>query len=745
MADNEIGILIKAQEQTQAAFTAARGELQKLGQQGQQTNKLLGGLTAGLGALGVAFSASAVIGFAKDIVDTAGNINDLSQAMGVSTDAVQDFKSVAEQSGATIDDVGAAINKLNVEAGNGAAGFEKLHLNLAEIQALSPEDRFRAVADALQEIKDPAERAAIGQELLGKGYKNLAASIDQGIGSTRDANKMSKETIDTLDSFGDTLVRLGTKTKNFFGEALAKAINTPRDVIRDMTADLDRLGIAIDKVVAKAPKIPDAFKGLSRADVTLKGLNADEVGQIEEALNKERKALDETAKAADAHAKKIKEVQDALFGRTAIAAANDYIKALGSIDNLSKVSTEDQKKLNEAALAAIDAYKRLGQTAPAALNQLYVRTVPLPEVTRGLVNVIKDLGTEAEVTIPKLYDLPKPIAITSEELELLGRKSSLTMKDLIPAAAKESKVSFDGISRALSELAQVSGTTFGGMVSTMAQVVSAASAAQHSIELVMHSGDKDASGKGKGFEGILELTTGILGIVAAAVQAAKAIASLFDRNKGRDLIVDFAETLGGFDALHVKLLELGDEGEALWIKLTQGVGRNNPKEAQAAIDAVTAALEKQKQKQDQVGDVTEESALVTIETATQASEALDVVYKKLGDSKGAWSDWAESVMSDIARVAASVGAVMVPEPPDSAAVPGFAGGTHGAYLDFGAGTPVMLHGRERVVTEQEGRLGGGDVHVYIGNEQLDARMVRVARKDAATGGLRTRATTGRSY
>lgn len=750
MADNEIQILIKAQEQTQQAFTQARSEIQKLGQQVQQTNKLLGGLTAGLGALGVAFSATAVIGFAKDILDTAGNINDLSQAMGVSTDAVQDFKSVAEQSGATIDDVGAAINKLNVEAGNGAAGFEKLHLNLAEIQALSPEERFRAVADALQEIKDPAERAAIGQELLGKGYKNLAASIDQGIGSMRDANKMSKETIDTLDSFGDTIVRLGTKTKNFFGEALAKAINTPRDVIREMTADLDRLGIAIDAVVAKAPKIPDAFKGLSRSDVTLPGLNAEEAAQVEEALNKERKALDETAKAADSHAKKIREVQDALFGRTAIAAAKNYLEALGSINNLSKVSDEDQKKLNDAARAAIDAYKRLGETAPAALNQLYVRTVPLPNITEKLADVVKDLGTEAQIAIPKLYDLPKPIDDTTAAIKLLEEhaiKSSLTLKDLIPAAAKQSTLSFDDMARSLAELATISGGTFGGVTRDLSQLVSAASAAAKGIQQIS-KGTEDLH-EGSKSQGILELIGGISDLTAAAVAAGKAIAhlfsSIFDRDKGRDLVEDFAKSLGGFDALHNQLLQLGDEGEQLWITLTQGVGRNNPQQAQAAIDAVTAALDKQSQKQDDATDATEEGALATIETATQASQALDLVGEKLETNKGQWSDWADSVMSDIARVAASVGAVMVPEPPDSAAVPGFAGGTHGAYVDFGAGTPVMLHGRERVVTEQEGRLGGGDVHVYIGNEQLDARMVRVARKDAATGGLRTRTSAGRSY
>jgi hypothetical protein len=727
MADNqELAILLRAQNLTQQAFEKARKDIENLGNQGKKTNDYLGMLTKGLGAVGIAFSAGAVIGFAKEILDTAGNINDLSQAMGVSTDAVQDFKAVAEASGATIENVGDAINKLNVEAGNGASGFEKLHLNLAEIQALSPEDRFREVAIALQQIQDPAERAALGQELLGKGYKNLAASIDQGIGSMRDANKMSKETIDTLDSLGDTLLSLGTKTKNFFGEALAKAINTPRDVLHEMTADLDRLGIAIDAVAAKAPKIPDAFKGLSRDAVSPKGLSAEEAAQIEDALNRERKALDDTARAADQHARKVRELSDAIFGRTAIAAANDYLQALGSVNNLSKLSAEEQKKLNAAALEAIEAYTRLGTVAPAALNQVYVLTAQLPDATRGIVDVVKDLGREAEITIPTLYDLPKPIAITSDELELLGRKSSLTLKDLIPAAAKQSTSSFREMQRALADLGMEAGGTFGQIVRDLEQLSAAeAQGAKGVAELgtgIAELGEGSPTG-------ILDIVSGVTDLTSAAIKAGKAIKDLFskifDRDQGRDLVVNFADALGGFDALHQQLLTLGDEGEQLWIKLTQGVGRNNPKEAQAAIDEVTKALDEQKDKQGQVTGVTEDAALATIETATQASEALDLVNEKLGESEAAWHDWSASVMNDIAKVAASLGALGVTSPgAPAAAVPGFAGGTHGAYLDFGAGTPVMLHGRERIVTEAEGRGSGG---VFIGTTVIQVDGHEIAR------------------
>ena len=40
-------------------------------------------------------------------------------------------------------------------------------------------------------------------------------------------------------------------------------------------------------------------------------------------------------------------------------------------------------------------------------------------------------------------------------------------------------------------------------------------------------------------------------------------------------------------------------------------------------------------------------------------------------------------------------------------LPGFTTGTRGQFLDFGRGTPVILHGRERVMTEAEGRQDGG--------------------------------------
>jgi len=58
-------------------------------------------------------------------------------------------------------------------------------------------------------------------------------------------------------------------------------------------------------------------------------------------------------------------------------------------------------------------------------------------------------------------------------------------------------------------------------------------------------------------------------------------------------------------------------------------------------------------------------------------------------------------------------------------IPGYAGGTHGKFVDFGAGQTVRLHGKERVMTEGESTGGGVariEVPVYLDGREV-ARVV----------------------
>lgn len=108
-------------------------------------------------------------------------------------------------------------------------------------------------------------------------------------------------------------------------------------------------------------------------------------------------------------------------------------------------------------------------------------------------------------------------------------------------------------------------------------------------------------------------------------------AGLFNRHKGRDLVEDFAAGFGGFNALHEQLNALEGGGEKFWIALTQGVGRNNPDQARAAIEMVTAALEAQKKKQAEAAVAAQDASKVMVDAQNAATAGVKARISELGN------------------------------------------------------------------------------------------------------------------
>lgn len=114
--------------------------------------------------------------------------------------------------------------------------------------------------------------------------------------------------------------------------------------------------------------------------------------------------------------------------------------------------------------------------------------------------------------------------------------------------------------------------------------------------------------------------------------------NLFDRNKGRDLIEDFIGSFGGDRAFRDRLnRELGGiNAEALFAQIAR-VGRNNKKQAQEAIDAVTAALERAEKAWGTLLSTINNRAAVLIGPLDKIKESL----KNLGTDGDAGSEFAK--------------------------------------------------------------------------------------------------------
>jgi hypothetical protein len=245
-------------------------------------------------------------------------------------------------------------------------------------------------------------------------------------------------------------------------------------------------------------------------------------------------------------------------------------------------------------------------------------------IDHSMIPVVRRLGTEVKLIAPELNALISPLKITNEMIPAGVARLGTEVAIVVPKV-EEVTAGIGDLSASMAQLAQISGGAFGKMSGGFATIIGSADAADKAL-------DTFKSGLGKGLGGITSMATGIGGVITAALAAAQAIKAMWgalDRNKGRDLVKDFAGSMGGFDALHRELLTLGAEGESLWVRLTQGVGRNNPTEAQAAIDAVTGAFERQRIKAGEVADAVG-ATLPTYGDVTSAAERYGLTVDGIG-------------------------------------------------------------------------------------------------------------------
>jgi hypothetical protein len=134
------------------------------------------------------------------------------------------------------------------------------------------------------------------------------------------------------------------------------------------------------------------------------------------------------------------------------------------------------------------------------------------------------------------------------------------------------------------------------------------------------------------------------------------------------------------------LLEMGETGEQLWIKLTQGTGQNNPEQAARNIAEVEDAIRRHEEAARDAGEATEEEAQATIETATEAAQALDELAPKIQANVEEWRKWSDQVTAFLQSVADNIRSLPMPA---VLPAPTAAGLTAPATSEGGGGTAVI--------------------------------------------------------
>jgi len=159
------------------------------------SNAALSAVKANAGNFAMA-AGSAIVGFA---VKSVGAFQDLAlasgkfaEATGLSVEEASRFIEVGGDIGLEAGTIETAIGRMNKVLGGTPKVFQQLGVEIAKtgIGATDVNQTFLNVIDRLNAIEDPAQRAAVASQLLGKGWQSMAELI--ALGSDELSNSLSQ-------------------------------------------------------------------------------------------------------------------------------------------------------------------------------------------------------------------------------------------------------------------------------------------------------------------------------------------------------------------------------------------------------------------------------------------------------------------------------------------------------------------------------------------------------------------------
>lgn len=215
---------------------------------GKLKNALATGAKVGGAALAAAGAAAGVMtkAIADGVNETAAygdNIDKMSQKLGISATAYQEWDAILQHSGTSIESMTGAMKTMQLAAESGSGAFEQLGISQEELANMSTEDMFSAVITGLQEMESGSDRTKLATELLGRGAMELGALLNT---SAEDTENMRQKVHELGGVMSDDAV---------------KASAAYQDSMQDMKTSMD--GLKRNMLTSLMPAFTSMMDGLT--------------------------------------------------------------------------------------------------------------------------------------------------------------------------------------------------------------------------------------------------------------------------------------------------------------------------------------------------------------------------------------------------------------------------------------------------------------------------------------------------
>lgn len=362
---------------------------------------------AAFAAVGTAATAAGVklVQETGNVASYGDNIDKMSQKMGISAKAYQEWDAVMQHSGTSMSVLKTSMKTLSNAAEQNSEAFTRLGISQEQVANLSKEDLFAKVIEGLQNMEEGTERTYLAGKLLGRGATELGALL----------NTSAKET----QQMKDRVNELG----GVMSDEAVKAAAKYQDQLQDMNTAID--GLKRNLLTGMMPAITTVMSGITNL-----------------ASGKTDLGLGEISKGVEKVTKQISKITPVI-----VKALVNVLPQLGKalVQNISAIVPYLPEMISTLVSAVVDMLPDMITVGIEVMKQLTVAMIQaVPVLIQALPDIIKAL-TDGLVS---LFDsMPE---ITDMLGELIGVIAD-TLIDLIPVLVEASMTITEKMIEALTE------------------------------------------------------------------------------------------------------------------------------------------------------------------------------------------------------------------------------------------------------------------------------------------------------
>lgn len=413
-------------------------------------------------------ATTAMIKGASQVAAYGDNIDKMSQKMGISAEAYQEWDAVMQHSGTSIETLKSSMKILATQAEQGNEAFQKLGITEEELANLSQEDLFERVITGLQEMEQGTERTYITSQLLGRGATELGALLNMSAEETKAMRErvhelggvMSNEAVKSSAQFADNLQDMKTAISGLKRNITAQLLPGLNDIMAGFTSLIigeenaeevletgfdklfESLGKGFDKIVEIGEKIlPRIISSITKMLPKLIPMGLSIVKALAQGI--------------------LQNLPEMLNAVTSIIS--DFVNYISAnLKDIIKAGVQILKSLIEGLLKAIPDLIQAVLDLISAFVDAVIENLPdildtgfqiLSALLDGIVNNLpKIVTTAAEITVKLISALIEHLPeLLAQGAKMLAEITTGLIK-AIPELIKELPKIFDAIFKAFSEV-----------------------------------------------------------------------------------------------------------------------------------------------------------------------------------------------------------------------------------------------------------------------------------------------------